>query len=127
MSHPTYYKTIAGLLRATERALTEREAGVHRLDGQSIGMWLHNAQHCAETTFKAGNRIRELIAKFAVTRPQDLRAPGGGHAVFGCPLPTRPYGIGDNVPGTGEVLDATDTQLYIGGVWYHRMCFNKAT
>lgn len=126
MGHPTTYKTLSGLLRATERTLVLRGKGIQRLDGQSVGMWLHNAVYCAETTFKAGVRIRELVAKFAATRPQDLRALDGGHAVLGIPLPTREYAVGDNVPGTGEVTDVTDTQLYISGVWYHRTCFDKA-
>lgn len=126
MAHPSSYKTVAGLLRATDRALKQREAGMSRLDGQSIGMWLHNAQHCAEATFNAGVLVRELIAKYAVTRPQDLHAPAGGHALFGVPLPTREYAVGDNVPGTGLVEDATDVQLCIAGTWYHRSCFVKA-
>ncbi|NVL49820.1 hypothetical protein F2S72_08720 [Pseudomonas syringae pv. actinidiae] len=126
MAHPSTYKTLAGLLRATERALTQRKAGTQRLDGQSMGMWLHNAQHCADATFKSGNRIRELQARFTVTRPQDLQAPVGGHSVFGVPLPTRDYIVGDNVPGIGEVEDATDTQLCISGVWYHRTCFGSS-
>lgn len=126
MAHPTSYKTIEGLLRATERTLMKRKAGIERFDAQSIGMWLHNAEYCAELTFKAGARLRELVAKFAITRPQDLRAPAGGHALFGTPLPSREYSVGDNVPGTGRVQDATDTQLCINGVWYHRTCFDKA-
>lgn len=126
MAHPTSYKTIEGLLRATERTLTKREAGINRFDGQSIGMWLHNAQFCAETTFNAGIRVRELIAKYTTIRPQDLRAPAGGHAVFGIPLPTREYAVGDNVPGTGLIEDATGTQLCIAGAWYHRTCFAKS-
>jgi len=48
MAHPTTYQTLAGLLKATERTLKKRMAGVDRLDGQSIGMWLHNAEYCAE-------------------------------------------------------------------------------
>nr|WP_192963392.1 hypothetical protein [Pseudomonas fluorescens] len=126
MGHPTTYKTLSGLLRATERTLVQRGMGIQRLDGQSVGMWLHNAEYCAETTFKAGVRIRDLVAKFAVTRPQDLRALDGGHAVFGIPLPTREYTVGDNVPGTGQIEDATDSQICIAGVWYHRRCFDKA-
>ncbi|MNG37676.1 hypothetical protein D3C84_1250980 [compost metagenome] len=67
-----------------------------------------------------------MVAKYAVTRPQDLIALDGGHAVFGVPLPTREYHVGDNVPGLGKVDDATESQLYIGGNWYHRRCFDKA-
>jgi hypothetical protein len=89
-------------------------------------MWLHNAAYCAKTTFKAEDRVRALIAKYATTRPQDLRALDGGHSVFGIPLPTREYTVGDNVPGVGQVADATETQVCIGGVWYHRQCFDKA-
>ena len=126
MGHPTTYKTLSGLLKATERTLMKRGAGTHRLDGQSVAMWLHNAEYCAESTFRAGDRVRELIAKFATTRPQDLCAQDGGHAVFGIPLPTREYIVGDNVPGTGQIEDATDSQVCIAGVWYHRRCFEKA-
>lgn len=126
MAHPQEYKTLQGLLNATERTLKKRQAGQHRADGQSIAMWLHNAEYCAEQTYNAGAQVRELVAKYAVTRPQDLTALDGGHAVFGVPLPTREYVIGDNVPGVGEVKDATDTQLYIGGNWYHRSCFDQA-
>lgn len=123
MAHPQEYKTLKGLLSATERTLTKRKDGQHRADGQSIGMWLHNAEYCAQERFNAGAKVRELVAKFAVTRPQDLVAPEGGHALFGVPLPTRDYVIGDNVPGVGLVVDATDTQLYINGNWFHRRCF----
>lgn len=126
MAHPQTYKTLSGLLSATERTLIKRRAGQHRADGQSMGMWLHNAQYCAEQNFGAGAKVRELIAKYASTRPQDLHSVDGGHAVFGIPLPTREYGIGDNVPGVGIVMDATDTQLCIAGRWYHRSCFDKA-
>jgi len=42
---PTTYRTLAGLLKATERALRKREAGLDRLDGQSMGMWLYNAEY----------------------------------------------------------------------------------
>lgn len=125
MAHPTTYQTLSGLLKATERTLKKRGAGVDRLDGQSIGMWLHNAEYCAETSFKAGDQVRALVAKYASTRVQDLRALDGGHSVFGIPLPTREYIVGDNVPGTGLVDDATDTQVFIGGVWYHRSCFDR--
>lgn len=126
MSHPQDYKTLAGLLNATERTLKKRQAGHHRSDGQSIGMWLLNAEYCAQQTYNAGDQVRALVAKYASTRTQDLIALDGGHAVFGIPLPTRDYGIGDNVPGVGLVIDATDTQLNIGGSWYHRRCFDEA-
>lgn len=113
MAHPSTYKTLQGLLRATERALEGRHAGKHRLDGQSIAMWLRNAEYCAERFFKSGIRVRELLAKWSVTRPQDLRALDGGHAVFGVPLPARAYGIGDKVPGVGPVEDATEAPMAI--------------
>lgn len=126
MSAPSQYKTLAGLLKATERVLAARLKGCHRVDGQSVGMWLVNAEFCAETTFKAGADVRGLVAKYAVTRPQDLQAlDGNGHAVFGQPLPTRDYIVGDNLPGIGRVDDATDDQLFIAGSWYHRRCFDK--
>lgn len=126
MAHPSTYKTLQGLLTATERALEGRHAGKHRLDGQSIAMWLRNAEYCAERFFKSGIRVRELLAKWSVTRAQALQPLHGGHAVFGVPLPTRAYGVGDNVPGVGSVEDATETQLCIQGNWYHRQCFEKA-
>lgn len=126
MAHPQEYKSLKGLLTATERTLNKRRDGQHRADGQSIAMWLHNAEYCAEQSFKAGSKVRELIAKYSVSRPQDLIALDGGHAVFGMPLPTREYDVGDNVPGVGVVADATDTQLCIGGNWYHRRCFDQA-
>lgn len=126
MAHPQEYKSLKGLLSATERTLMKRQAGQFRADGQSIAMWLHNAEYCAEQSFKAGPKVRELIAKYSVSRAQDLIALDGGHAVFGMPLPRREYIVGDNVPGVGLVGDATDTQLCIGGTWYHRRCFEKA-
>ncbi len=126
MAHPQEYKTHKGLLKATERVLLKRKQGHHRMDGQSVAMWLHNAEYLAEQRFKAGASVREVIARFVVSRPQDLIALDGGHSVFGVPLPTRPYATEDNVPGLGEVEDATDTQLCIDGNWYHRRCFDEA-
>lgn len=126
MAHPQEYKTVKGLLAATDRTLRKRREGQLRADGQSIAMWLHNAEYCAEQSFKAGSKVRELIAKYSVSRPQDLIALDGGHAVFGMPLPTRGYEVGDNVPGVGRVDDATETQLCISGSWYHRSCFDQA-
>lgn len=122
MAAPSSYKTLKGLLKATERTLALRHGGATRVDGQSVGMWLHNAQYCAEINFKGGASIRDLMAKYSVSRPQDLI---GGHAVFGIPLPTRGYAIGDNVPSVGRVEDATDLQLCINGSWYHRSCFGE--
>lgn len=122
MAAPSSYKTLKGLINATDRTLKNRAVGLTRIDGQSVGMWLHNAQYCAEINFQAGASIRELTAKYAVTRPQDLI---GGHSLFGFPLPTREFGIGDNVPGVGRVHDETQDQLCINGSWYHRRCFEK--
>lgn len=68
----------------------------------------------------------ENSSKHRVARPQDLQAPAGGHAPFGVPLLTHDYVVGDNVPGTDLVEDATYTQLCIAGTWYHRSCFAKA-
>jgi len=121
MAAPSSYKTLKGLLKATERTLALRHGGTTRVDGQSVGMWLHNAQYCAEAKFQDGASIRGLMAKYSVSRPQDLI---GGHAVFGIPLQTRGYIIGDNVPGVGRVDDATELQLCINGSWYHRNCFD---
>lgn len=109
MSNPISYKTIKGLLNATERRLLARSAGVPRSDGQLIAMWLHNAEYAAETNFSAGSQVRELRAKYSISRPQDLTALDGGHAVFGMPLPKRGYDVGDNVPGVGLVDDALTT------------------
>lgn len=121
MANPVNYRTLSGLLKATTRTLQRRAAGVTRVDGQSVGMWLHNAQYCAENQFKAGDQVRKLVATFAITRPQDLQ---GGHSVFGIPLPTRPYITGDNIPGIGTVSDETEEQLLVGATWYHRKCFD---
>lgn len=127
MNVPSNYKTLPGLLRATERVLVQRKKGFNRFAGQSSGMWLHNAQHVAEQAFQAGEAVAELIRKYSVTRPQDLQSLcGDGHAVFGAPLPRRDYIVGDTVPGVGCVTDATETQLYIAGVWYHRSIFDAA-
>lgn len=130
MSSPSNYTTLKGLVAATERVLKKRAKGQSRVDGMSMGMWLHNAAYCAETSFRAGQQIRDLIAKEAITRPQDLlsihgtRGPG---SIFGIPLPTRDYNIGDNVPGVGRVDDATESQLCIAGAWYHRSVFDEET
>ncbi|SED34866.1 hypothetical protein SAMN05216178_6886 [Pseudomonas saponiphila] len=127
MNTPSNYKTLAGLLRATERVLQLRKKGITRFSGQSDGMWLHNARHVAEQAFQAGNAIVELIQKYSVSRPQDLQSLcGDGHAVFGAPLPRRDYIVGDTVPGFGHVDDATETQLFISGTWYHRSVFESS-
>lgn len=116
MAHPNSYKTLTGLLRGAERVLTSRGT---RFDGQSRGMWLQNAEWTAVNSFSAGDEFRALRDKHAITRPQDL---DGGHALFGVPLPTRAYQIGDTVPGVGRISDEVDTphgrQLCISGRWY---------
>lgn len=121
MSNPANYRTLSGLLSATERVLTMRQAGRSRMDGMSISMWLQNARYSARTKFEAEQQIADLMAKFSVTRTQDL---AGGHSLFGMALPTRPYGVGDNVPGVGQVADCTETQVLIAGQWYHRSVFD---
>jgi hypothetical protein len=117
MSAPSNYQTIKGLLKATEKVLQQRAKGVSRADGMSVGMWLANARYMARTRFGEEHAVAELITKFGTTRPQDLL---GGHSLFGVPLPMRAYNVGDNVPGVGRVDDCTETQLCIGGQWYHR-------
>lgn len=122
MAAPSSYKTRKGLLNAIERTLQLRQKGVSRMNGQSVGMWLHNAGYCAAQHFNAQPEFQALMARFSVSRPQDLI---GGNSVFGIPLPTRGYIVGDNVPGVGQVTDATETQLEIGGSWFHRSCFGE--
>lgn len=56
MANPISYKTIKGLLNATEHRLIARAAGALRSDGQSIAMWLHNAEYAAESNFVAGSQ-----------------------------------------------------------------------
>lgn len=124
MATPNSYKTLKGLLKATERTLKQRHEGATRIDGQSVGMWLHNATYCAEANFQAAGAVRELQAKYSTTRAQDLV---GGHSLFGAPLPSRDYMVGDNIPGLGEITDATSEQLCIKGSWYHRCCFDTPT
>lgn len=123
MSNPTNYKTLAGLLKAAERVLQDNHNNARtRFDGMSHAMWLHNAEYVAKTSFSDETSIQELRRKWSISRPQELR---GGHAVFGFPLPTRDYGVGDNVPGVGEVQDVFKEQLLVAGQWFHKSCFEK--
>ncbi len=122
---PSQYSTVAGLLRATERLLA---SGAGRAAGQSVGMWLQNARWQIVNVFGGAkeSQFNELVKKYTITRPQDLR---GGHALFGVALPKRRYTIGDNVPGVGEVRDIVDTphgrQFEISGSWYAERCFES--
>lgn len=121
MAHPNTYKSLRGLLRATERVLSDSHKGLRdRFDGQSRGMWLLNAEYMAATTFGDSSGIRELRRKWSTSRAQDLE---GGHAVFGFPLPRRDYNTGDTVPGCGLVQEVLGDQLRINGAWYHKSCF----
>lgn len=121
-SGPNNYKTLSGLLKAAERVLEWELKGGGRCGGMSTAMWLHNAQFIAQDRFKDTSSVQALRKKYSVTRCQDLI---GGHAVFGFPLPTREYGIGDNVPGVGCIDDVFGEQLQIAGNWYHKCCFEQ--
>ncbi|OOW06984.1 hypothetical protein MF6394_01645 [Pseudomonas sp. MF6394] len=123
MGHPTAYKTLSGLLRATERVLRDSHQSIrHTFDGLSRGMWLKNAEYVADTQFGDTSGVAELRRKWSTSRPQDLI---GGNALFGMPLPTREYAAGDNIPGCGLVQDVHGEQLKINGQWYHKRCFNS--
>lgn len=125
----TEYKTIGDLANAVEGALASKSD--KNIAGQSKAMWLTNAEWVAENKFNHVERIRELRRKYAVTRRQDLQ--GDGDAVFGAALPKRGYGIGDNVPGVGKIVDEVETKLgkqfLIAGQWYleNRTEFAKET
>lgn len=123
MAAPTNYKTLRGLVNATERALQARHAGETRKDGMSIAMWLSNAEYVARTRFGDEGSVQRLRAKYATTRVQDLQ---GGHSLFGIELPTRDYIVGDNIPGVGEITDVYGDQVEVNGAWYHKLCFEKA-
>lgn len=124
MSNPTNYKTLAGLLKAAERVLSDNHKGARtRFDGMSHAMWLHNAEYVAKTAFNDVSSIQALRQKWSVSRAQDLR---GGTALFGIPLPTREFIVGDNVPGVGTVDDVYKEQLQVGGQWFHKSCFEQA-
>ena len=115
------YKTLSGLLKATENVLADTSG--KNVASQSRAMWLQNADYVA-TTFFNSNGVKELRKKFSVSRLQDLNATDGGHAVFGFPLPTRRYDVGDNVPGVGLITDKVELkdgfyQFEIGKMWYH--------
>lgn len=123
MSHPTSYKTLAGLLKAAERVLSDNHNGIRtRFDGMSHAMWLQNAEFVAKQSFCDESSVQALRRKWSISRAQDLK---GGHAVFGIPLPTRDFNIGDNVPGVGEVEDVVNDQLQVGGRWFHKSCFEN--
>lgn len=124
---PTSYKTLAGLLDAVERVLFWRLRGVGRFAGLIDGQYLANAEWAARENFGDTTSIPALRAKYAITRRQDLV---GGDAVFGIPLPKRPYDVGDNVPGVGEISDKVELpggamQFKIGGEWFHERCFDR--
>lgn len=125
MSHPSSYKTLNGLLKATEKVLSDNHHNVRdRFDGMSHAMWLTNAAFIAESRFGDTTSVPELRKKWSISRPQDLK---GGHAVFGIPLPTREYQVGDNIPGVGQVSEIYNDQFFIAGQWYHKRCFEPAT
>lgn len=115
------YKTLSGLLKATEKVCADTSGKI--VASQSRAMWLQNADYVA-TTFFNSNGVKELRKKFSVSRLQDLKATDGGHAVFGFPLPTRRYDVGDNVPSVGRITDKVELkdgfyQFEIGKMWYH--------
>ena len=125
---PSRYVTQRGLLQAIERLLQ----GVAQPVGQSRGMWLHNARHEMNTRFGSDQEMIALQQRYSITRVQDL-VPLKGHgpgAVFGCPLPTRPYGIGDNISGLGTVTDVVNLEdgysVQVNGQWIHSRCFERS-
>jgi hypothetical protein len=123
MGHPTAYKTLPGLLKATERVLSDSHHSIrHTFNGLSRGMWLKNAEYVADTRFGDSTGVADLRRKWSTSRAQDLN---GGNSLFGIPLPTREYAVGDNVPGSGLVQDVYGEQLQIGGQWYHMRCFES--
>lgn len=124
MRSPQNYKTLRGLLQATEQVLKLCNAGSVRVSGMSGGMWVQNAEWVAKTLFKDTDGIAQLRQRYAVTRPEDLR---GGHAVFGFPLPRRDYIIGDVVPGVGRIDEILGDQIHIEGQWFHKRCFTSSS
>ncbi len=126
-SDPSSYKTLRGLLNAVERALYWSLRGMGRFGGQSVGMYLHNAEFIAETEFGDTTSIPKLRDKYSITRRQDLI---GGDSLFGCPLPKREYEVGDNIPGVGRITDLhrgpSGTQFLIDGQWMHERCFERS-
>ncbi len=126
MYSPSNYKTLKGLLGAAEKVLSKSPLHKGKFAGCSRSMWLHNACYVAETKFNDVESIQNLRKKFAITRPQDLE---GGHAVFGIPLPTRSYSIGDNIPGIGQIVDEVQTshgkQFLIDSQWINE-CLIKS-
>lgn len=116
---PADYRTLEGLLAATERVL---QSGVQSAGGQSRGMWLTNAEYMAVLLGDDKESVPALRKKYAITRRQDLQSEIGGDAVFGEELPKRAYVVGDNVPGVGEITDEVQTphgkQFQIGGQWF---------
>ena len=119
LKNPAEYSSLGKLLQAAEYILAN---GVERAAGQSRGMWLHNAEYIATSKFGDATAIPKLRRKYAITRRQDLKGLVGGDAVFGIELPKRGYGVGDNVPGVGEIEDEVDSpygrQFKINGQWF---------
>lgn len=124
MAAPSSYRTLPGLLAATERVLQARLRGVLRADGMSAGMWLHNAEFVSKETFGNATAVQDLRRKYSQTRAQDLL---GGHSLFGVPLPTREYIVKDVIPGVGVIDEIVGEQYFIGGQWFHKRCFESAT
>lgn len=115
------YKTLSGLLKATAKVLVE--SSKKNVASQSRAIWLQNADYVATTVFNSDG-VKELRKKFSISRLQDLNAMDGGHSVFGFPLPTRRYDVGDNVPGVGLITDKVELkdgfyQFEIAKTWYH--------
>lgn len=124
---PINYKTLSGLLKAVERVLVIRQSGnTQHIAGASQAMWLHNAAYAAQQNFNDVTSVQDLRKKFSISRPQDLTSETGGHSVFGLPLPTRDYIVGDNVPGVGLITEELGEQFYVGSQWFHKRCFPSA-
>lgn len=124
MATPINYRTLTGLLKATERMLSDDHHGTRtRFDGMSRGMWLHNAAHAALTNFNDESSVQALQMKWSASRPQDLK---GGHSLFGIPLPVHERSAGDNIPGIGLIQEVYGEQYRVNGNWYHKRCFENA-
>lgn len=127
-TNPVHYKTLAGLLRAVERALYWKHRGCTRVAGMLVGQYIQNAEFAAEK-FGDTTSVRSLCEKWTITRGQDL-LPTGHSSPYGQPDYKRPYGVGDNVPGVGRITEEVTLpdgckQFLVAGMWMHERCFEK--
>lgn len=124
-SNPLHYKTLKGLLVAAEKVIKAKALGYRRTKNMTLAQWINNATYAAELNFGDVTSIQKMHDELCVTRVQDLSG-GLGHSLFGVPLPTRPYQIGDNIPAVGKIQDIYQTknglQYLIDGEWIHERC-----